>query len=309
MRLKKKIQRLFYTTAFAGMALLGANGDYAQSPRNILKNPISRVELDGRKFDLENAKITHYADYGSKEIVVFINNKHIDSGRTKKHIEEIRPVQEEIYLTLEELASENGLEFLGMEGYANEFARKNFDDFGKMKGLFEIILNADKKTKKKLMELVCFEKGYCGGDMAFELMNPEKVYTIGIDYAPERLDKIIALANKFALKQKDVQVIKKQWPAAKGNKNLEKKLISRVQDFIKIEKRFLKEVVEERSKAFVDNLWISYVAWKENNGKRADLLGLVGGSLHYQHTPGVAERLDELKISYIILVPNSLSMD
>jgi flavodoxin len=278
-----------------GVGILGYLAGCPDKPPQpaILEKPLSQLVLDNEKFDLDNAKIIQHADYGSQNIVAFIADIHY-----------VEDIQREIYQTLKELASENNSKFVGLEGFVGEFSEYKLQETSKY---FQdnFLLLADLKYFKteeefeKIVDKVCFYYGKCSAGEAFELVEGDKIFSHGIE-TKELYQQTVKIV------QRQVELIGKLKLIRNNLENMNEEEQLKLIDGIilshfEIEQDVKNIVVIKRSHVFVDNLLKEYNNWKQQ-GNESKVLMLIGGGEHYE---SIAEHLDKLKQSYVIIKPNN----
>ncbi|MBR9683650.1 hypothetical protein GOV03_03870 [Candidatus Woesearchaeota archaeon] len=282
----------------------------------VLEVPVSKLELAKETFDFDHVKITQYANYGSDNIVVVLMDHHyphVTHGASEKAVRKLkktaRKVQRELYSTLKELANENELNFVGLEGYIGEFSMNNLHQVPKERiFVYKEILESEPQYLEKIIDTFCFEKGLCSAGRAFELNKGPEVFTYGMED-----EKILAEGTRIFLDY--LAAVKKVGEYNRRLKSDEWQKLSELEkdkihtgvweSYQKAKKKFHKITVEKRSRVFVDNLLRQYQEWeKETNSSK--LIVLIAGHLH---TESIATRLDEVKQTYVIVKPNGLELN
>lgn len=294
-------------------------GSPAESNQPVtLKEPLTQLVLNEEKFDLEQAKIIKYADYGSKNIVVYIMSSHYldEEGlgqyedNLQQNNQQSAKIKKDIYATLEELTTENNSCFLGVEGFEGEFSEEKLAGLHLKKGqkaLIEFIVDADDEDKKSLAELFCFDYGFCPAGYAFELVNRDKVFTYGVNAPTDEDDRITFRFQKAkSLLGRHMHLLENGgWKKLRDSER--KKLANEVfNPYIDAREEYVEKVLQRRSKLFVENLFKAYSNW-EKEGNKSKVIILIGGGEHYarEGCKNVADYLDELKQSYLVLKPNN----
>lgn len=230
------------------------------------------IKLNGYEFKFSKAQIVREKDFNSKEIIVLIKDIHNSPS-----------MQEEIFVTLEELLQKNNLKLVGLEGWCEGEAtkdrlRKWFEDKtvenGSLKEKVDKFLSdceelnklcklTNSKDKEKLVEKLSYQ--LLGGYL-FEMAYDEKIKSCGLE------DKELYSTSRETY-SKVYEERKKRYL-----KDFEQKLII------------------ERSRLAVENL-LSMMK-KENTNLGVMIFGA-------GHTKSVTEYLKEKSVSYIVVEPYS----
>lgn len=273
------------------------------------EKPLSQLVLNNERFDLEKAKIIRYADYGSENIIAFIMGDHYPREGEENfecNAKNSEKTQNEIYSTLEELAAENHSRFTGLEGYEGEFSKDSLAGLPEgVNAMYGLIMGADSQDKRFLVNHFCFKYGFCPAGYAFELVHGQKIFTFGVENE-ELFDKALKIKEEYekarSLMQKLNYLAEKEGEWEKLSESERTRLVDEIiKPFIKVAEEFNKVVVKERSRVFVDSLLKMYNNWKQQ-GNESKVIALISGGAHHQT---LAEYLDELNQSYVILKPDS----
>ncbi|MBU2589414.1 MAG: hypothetical protein KKA65_02415 [Nanoarchaeota archaeon] len=287
MLLKKRVNKLFKSLLLTTSALLTLSGCPKYQPIHIPKEPLSKLTLQGEKFDFEKSKIIKYANYSSDVIVTVIRDIHQDEV-----------IQREVYKTLEELTEENNSKFLGIENlHEIELSKEKLSSVGMglAKDIIEDLLKAE--NKEKIIDEFCFKNHFCEAKVIFEMVKGDKVYTCGVE-KEELLEKAFRIAKKYVEQE---EIFNKIINENENYDDLDEKTKKEIEKYAFYNIQFNEIVIKQRSHVFVTNLITKYYTWK-HKGNKSKIIMLVAGGDHYET---IAEKLEEFKISYIILKPNS----
>jgi len=232
------------------------------------ENNCSGTEVSDVCFDLENANVVSSYNAGSEDVFVLLYEAHNTYHVREKLKRAINKSQYRLFLTLEELMHENHMRFIAMEGFDGEFS-------------------SDKpyaNTQVSILLGIIFEE-FCPKPLAErrklaldEFYNAAATTTASIMFEATYQDMVTLFGMETpSLFYKAIRLL--------DSDDLE---------------GFNRIAVEERSRAFVDNV----VAYTHAHPEAGNVIVINTGAKHQE---SIEDYLEEKGISYIGLYPDGLA--